>query len=118
MTQSILYRWYVGLVTKDARAVDPTRVYHVADSHLSGYTAYRSLGRWEGIGEDSVVIEYVEPDASNPSVDADKLAYDFAMATHQSAILVTETPVSARLIYASDYSDVNNQSTVNGAHSA
>jgi len=71
-------------------------VIKLAGSYLEGFTVYRGQGVWRGQSEASLILEVLGDDSLGRTIQG--LAAQLKEALHQEAILITEAPVTARLI--------------------
>ena len=89
------HRWYVGLIDKAGQDVDP-EVYHAIlawQLSKTGYTAYTTIGAWQGVRESSMVFEVLGDDLPIPG---EWIAAELKRAGNQTNVLYTSQDVAAK----------------------
>ena len=68
----------------------------IADKHFSSYTMYQVRGRFEGINEDSTVLEYITEDEKQGDNAAQAFSNEFCTVFGQECTLITKASCEAR----------------------
>jgi hypothetical protein len=76
--------------------VDRQAIARLTDAKFKGHTLLHGIGKWEGVAEQSVIIEIIAPAIEAQRVYA--LAAEIKIANHQQAVLVTVKDVESELI--------------------
>ena len=70
----------------------------ITSNYFEGFTLFESQGYWQGVAEQSVVIEIIASDDDSWRIDA--LAEFIRRANNQQAVIVTTEPVHFKMIAA------------------